>query len=629
MKSTYIESFKAGLKPDPYINFAEWADQNFRLTPEASVEPGKYRTSRTPWVIEILEELSPQSPINEVVVIKPTQMGYTTVASILILGTIDRYPGPIAFAQATEGMVIRYSKKKLGPTIDSMPHIKSKITGDTILLKEFLGGSISLFGTNSGTSARSDSVKVLIVDDYNAFTQDVGDEGGPGDLLKKRCDAFGDRKKIYINSTPTLKGVGLIEDEWSESSQGYFHLPCPHCEEFQFLIFGGVDSKFGIKFSRDRDGQVTDAWYVCKHCYKRIDEFHKTEMLKKGKYIHKYPNRKKRGFKINSQYSPLGWVSWVQIADEFLKAAKKLKRGDSKPMQVWVNTRQAESWEEDGTQPQWNILSNRAESYNILEVPSNGLCLIAAVDTQDDRLEFLLVAYGRGEECWIIYQATLYGDPDSPEVWKKLDELLFRTYKHESGAELMIESMGIDTGGHRAQAVYNYCRSRGPVVFALKGASQAGKPIISSPTKQDLNFKGVKIKKGVALWSIGTDVGKGTIYNRLKLKDHGPGFVHFPVGLPEEFYKQLTAEKLVKSYDKKGFPVLTWKKVRERNDVLDCMNYVYAAAIKVGLSRKNWDQLENNINNSIKEIPQKSYRSKEIGSKNPLTGRNLNPRNRR
>jgi len=598
MDSLPTKYFKAGIKPDPYIDFVEWGNKYFRLTKESSAEYGQYRTSRTPWVEEILRELSPQSQTQTVVVIKPTQMGFTTLATIMLCCIAHRYQGPCMFAQPTDDMVKKFSKKKLAPTVRAIPAlkdiikpVKSRDAGNTLLLKEFPGGSWTLTGSNSPASARSDSIRYLILDDYDGFIQDAGGEGLPGDLMKKRTDAFGSKKKIYINSTPTIKGSSHIEVEWEASSQGHFNVPCPHCGEYQFLEFGGPDADYGIKFTRDDDGQITDTWYVCQHCHQRIDEWHKTEMLSKGKYIHKYPDRKIRGFKVNSQYSPLGWVTWAQIAEEFLKATKALKRGDTRLMKTWTNTRQAETWEETGDQPEWEKLAARAEPYKILTVPMEAMLLVGGVDTQDNRLEVLIEAFGRGEESWIIYQSSLYGDPDRPEVWKKLDELLFRTYEHESGIGMHIEALGVDTGGHKTQSVYNYCRSRAPVVFALKGASTAGKPVIGSPTKQDINYAGEKIKKGVTLWTIGTDVAKGTIYNRLKLTTPGPGFIHFPIGLNDEFYRQLTAEKIVKSYNNQGFAVQKWIKTRARNDVLDCKVYSYAAALKAGLAYRDWDRV--------------------------------------
>lgn len=529
------------------------------------------------------------------------------------------YPGPTMFAMPTDDMAKKHSKKKIAPSILVMPCLKpiikkakSRDSGNTLLMKEFPGGSWTFTGSNSPASARSDSIRYLVLDDLDGFVQDAGDEGAPHDLLKKRTDAFGLKKKIYINSTPTVSGASHIEKEYEESSQGVYHVPCPYCKEFQELEFGGTGFDYGIKFTRDKDGQIIDIWYTCKHCLKRIEEWQKTEMLAAGIYEHKFPDRKKRGFKINSLCSPLGWLSWHQVADEFLKAAKALKKGNSNPFKVWTNTRMAETYEEDGEQPEWAKLLARAESYKVLTVPQGGLVLCAGVDTQDNRLEVLIKAYGREEENWIIYHDTIYGDPDLPVVWNQLDDLLNKSYKHQSGANLHILSTAIDTGGHKTQAVYNYCRTRKPRVFAVKGASTLGKPILNRPTTQDVDFLGQKIKNGVELWTIGVDTAKGTIYNRLKITQHGPGYYHFPIGLEDEFYEQLTAEKLVKKFVD-GYPRYRWVKTRDRNDILDCDVYCLAAAYKAGITRINFDKLEKNLSSISEKVtsPKRKNRPKK------------------
>lgn len=595
----------------------EWSNRYRRLPKESSVEPGLYRTSRTPYVEEPLRELSPQSPTQEVIVVKPTQVGFTELGNNFLFGTAHLYPGPSMMAMPTDAMALKHSKKKVAPSVRAMPCLKgiikeakSRDSGNTLLLKEFPGGSWTFTGSNSPASARSDSIRYLILDDYDGFVQEAGTEGSPGDLFRKRTDAFGGKKKIYINSTPTLAGTSHIEREWADSSQGLFNVPCPHCGEYQFMEFGGKDSTHGIKFTRDDDGQVIDVWYTCKHCHARVDEWQKTEMMARGKYIHTYPDRKKRGFKINALYSPVGWLSWSQIVVEFLQANEAKKKGSTSKMKVWVNTRAAETWEEEGDQPEWAKLSARAEPYRILTVPWRGQLVVAGVDTQDNRLEVVVMAYGKGEESWVIYRTTIYGNPDQPEVWRQLDEILGMQFQHESGAGLHIESMAVDTGGHKTQAVYQYCRSRGPVAFAIKGQSQPGKPVYGRPTAQDVDYLGKTIKNGVQLYPVGSDVAKGVIYNRLRLTDHGPGYIHFPIGLDDDFYLQLTAEKNVKRYDLKGREVREWVKVRERNDVLDCFVYAYAAALKAGVQHRNWEERNDKLQGVANGSPVNSTQPK-------------------
>ncbi|MEO5376021.1 MAG: phage terminase large subunit family protein, partial [Alphaproteobacteria bacterium] len=112
-------------------------------------------------------------------------------------------------------------------------------------------------------------------------------------------------------------------------------------------------------------------------------------------------------------------------------------------------------------------------------------------------------------------------------------------------------------------------------------------------------------KRGLKVWSVGTPVAKSELYRWLKLdrptdealaKGEGwpPGFCHFP-RYGEEFFKQLTAERLVTRMVK-GFPRGVWEKDGgRRNEALDCRVYARAAAAVFGIDRldeRQWKRLE-------------------------------------
>ena len=52
---------RAGAKPDPKLKISEWADQYRILTTRSSPEPGIWRTSRTPFLKDIMDALMPDS----------------------------------------------------------------------------------------------------------------------------------------------------------------------------------------------------------------------------------------------------------------------------------------------------------------------------------------------------------------------------------------------------------------------------------------------------------------------------------------------------------------------------------------------------------------------------------------
>jgi len=388
------------------------------------------------------------------------------------------------------------------------------------------------------------------------------------------------------------------------------------------LKWGGKGAAFGLKFEH-QGPTVTDSWYECSSCHSRIDEGHKPEMLSAGEWIPNNPeNRNRRGYHLSSLYSPLGWKSWREIAQEFLAAGK-----NKALLQVWTNTLLAETWEDEGTQPDWVAIKNRAEPYSILEVPRGGLLLTAGVDVQDNRLSLAVWAWGRGEEAWLVYWGEIYEDPGGPQAWVNLDEILNRPYRHAHGSDLSILSAGVDSGGHHTQTVYNYCRTRRPRVFALKGHSRKSTPIISRPTLQDVTAGGQTIKGGVQLWLVGADTAKAQLYSRLQISENGPGKIHTPIGTDDDFYRQLTSEKLVTRFHK-GFPVTEWVlESGARNEGLDCTCYALAAAMRIGLQRMDWDELEKAVTPESNDEWQERQQRRESARQgpSPLRGRNLNP----
>jgi phage terminase large subunit GpA-like protein len=534
-----------------------------------------------------MDALDPYSGIEEIGVMKATQLGVTEVGNNWIFHTVDIAPCSMMAVFPTDNLAQKHSKQKLSPAIEATPQLEGKILPrrvrdgeNTILGKSFPNGYLWMSGSNSGANFRSMSVKNCFFDDIDGF-EIIPGEGDPLSLGKKRTDSYGARRKIFYNSTPTLKGASFIDEYFQSSDQRYYNVPCPLCGTYQRLEWGGKNSDFGIKFERDEDGIVIDVYYQCRDCKGRIDEHHKTRMLRDGKWIPTYPNRPRRGYQISSLYSPAGWVSWKQVVEEFLEAV-----GNPEKMKTWVNTRKGEPYEEKGEQPEWTILKARAEPYEPMTVPRGVRLLSAGVDVMDTYFSLLVVGWGALEEAWIIHYAELYGDPEQKEIWEQLDGLLYRAYDAQEGGKMNIVSAAVDSGGHHTQAVYRYARDRQPVVMACQGASQANAPLLRKPTKQDVAYMGSVIKGGVLLWSIGTDVAKSTIYSRFGLTKPGPGYIHFPIGYPDNLYQELTAEKHVDRLHK-GYIRKEWVQIRDRNHALDDLVYAYGAAVRAGAHTLN------------------------------------------
>jgi phage terminase large subunit GpA-like protein len=390
------------------------------------------------------------------------------------------------------------------------------------------------------------------------------------------------RRKAFIVSTPTLDGASKIDEEWLSSDQRKYFVPCPHCNHFQYLKF---------KQLRWTEGKPNEAQYECEECTALIEEKNKTEMLSKGEWRKKYPESKTAGFHINSLYSPLGWYSWAEIAKDYEAAKKQLEQEHkTELMRTFVNTVLGETYKEVGDAPEWKRLYLRRENYEIGTCPEKVCFLTAGVDVQKDRLECEVVGWGQHKESWSVEYIVFIGDTSAEKVWDDLQSYIEKSFVRDDDQELPIQVVGIDSG-YNTQQVYNFVRKfSASRVIAFKGSDQISVPV-SHPRIVDVKIKGKStVRRGVKVWNVGVNVLKAELYGWLKLdppigEEKTPsGFCHFPQ-YEDEYFKQMTAERVLIRRNRKGFSNIEWVKDRERNEVLDCRIYARAAASLFGMDR--------------------------------------------
>jgi phage terminase large subunit GpA-like protein len=560
--------FLEGFRPPPDFTVSEWADQHRYLPRVSSSEPGLWRTSRTPYLREIMDEMSPRSHTEEVVVMKGSQVGFTECLINITLFYMAHAPGPILSVQPTIGIAERFSKQRLQPSITECVTLKDKVAdnksregGNTTLQKDFPGGTLILGGANSAAGLRSMPIQTLLLDEVDAYPRDVDGEGDPYELAKRRTTNFA-RKKILTGSTPTVANESRIDELFRLSDQRYYYVPCPFCGAMQIIKWAN------IKFT-DRD--LDSVHLECEACHAPIYERHKTVMLSKGEWRKHNPGSNVAGFHISALYSPTGWYSWADAVNDHLKAL-----GDPLKRKVWVNTVLAEVWDDAAVTIDHSWLMTRREKYAD-DCPDGVLCLTAGVDTQDDRLECQVVGWGVKGESWIIDYQVLIGDPKYAKVWTRLDEILLRAWGHEKYGQIVIGSTNVDAGGHCTDEVYEFCKQRQVRhVFPVLGRGGAGRQLVARAIKSK--------RAGTYVFHLGVDQAKATLYARLRLPDAGPGYVHFPAVLPaltgerreltEQYFQGLTSEKKVQRRHA-GLPSFEWVlPPGKRNEPLD--TYVYA-----------------------------------------------------
>lgn len=606
------------LDPDPDLPVDVWAD-TYQVIPKDSGanEYGKFRTSRTPHARMVMQALSDHHPCKRVVLMGASQMLKTQTGLNWLMASIHQSPANFLWILPT-GKLAKRASTRIAKNIAAVPEVAERVAAprsrdsvNTLEAKEYIGGSLFIVTAGAAANLSEVPARRVLFDEVDRAELNVNGEGDPVALAEARQTTFERNRKSYYPSSPTIKDESIVERLYLRGTQRHALADCLHCFEPQPLDFD--------RLIVSDDGQ--SALYPCMHCGAVHTESDKPRMFARGAWSDGAGgDGETESFTISGMFLPYGWLPWIALKREYDKAKAKLDEGSEEAMIAFYNTRLAKSWERQKEQTKAEELMARAEPYNLGTCPAGVLCLTATVDTQADRLEMLVIGWGRGLEAWVIDYQVVRGDPADLQTWARLDALLQTRYPHAYGQTLAIKAAFVDSGGNATQEVYNYTRTkRHRHIYAIKGASKPGRPILSSkPSKVEVRWNGRVEPYGAELWFVGTDTAKDYLANRWRVSQ-GVGQIHFSHQLTEDFYRQITAEYRVTLW-KHGHRVSRWeKKQADRNEVLDLMVYNTAVAQYLGLhklSDPHWDKLAAALNpNQISLFATETEASPEINTK--------------
>lgn len=587
---------KNGLKPLPKTSVSRWADNHRMLSSGISAEPGKWKTSRAPYQKDIMNAFT-EPGIHRVVVKSSSQIGKSDMMNNVIGRFAHLDPCAIMMIQPTIDMAQDYSKTRIAPMIRDTKvlnnlfyDVKSRDANNTILSKVFPGGRLIMCGANSPAGLASRPIRILLADEVDRFPDSAGTEGDPVDLAAKRMTTFWN-SCMGLFSTPTNEGTSRIDEEYLAGTQEEWQHKCPNCGEYHLLRH--IDMTVDYKEIKTPSGKktviVNDVKWRCPHCGFSFSE--KEMKQTPQKYVSRNADALKNGirsFFVNGFTSP--WMTWTRIMREWLEA-----KGDPEREKVIMNTVFGESYKQKGAFEDEQIFLRRRESYGA-ELPNGVLLLTAAIDTQDNRLEYEVVGWGKEEECWGIRKGIVLGAPNQDQTWKEIDNILDKTYHFADGKGLKVVRTFIDSGGHYTSDVYNYCQKNfHKQRFAIKGRGGPGIPLIYKIAKAN-NAKAPLILLGV-------DDGKQQIMDRLSIDSPGPLYFHFPQdegikelsnrGYDDLYFKGIISEHK-KVYKRNGVLREVWETTKNvRNEPLDLRNYNLACMKSL---KPDWVKLEMLVN---------------------------------
>lgn len=578
------------LRPRERLSIAAWAARYRVLPPGKVAEGGPWNHDRIPYLNGIMAALLDDHPAPLVVFVKSSQVGGSEMALNWIGRTIHQQPGSMLALFPSEKDARKWVKTKLNPMLSLTPELRRLIPpgrhkgaddeGNTLQQKDFPGGTLFTGSANIPNDVASVAVGKLLLDEVDRMPAVLEGEGDPIELAKRRLATFA-RRKVCEISTPTTFESSRIWADWLTSTMDRYFVPCPHCATFQVLTFDNL---------KWPDGSPQAAEYQCESCELMIRERAKGDMLAAGEWRSTHPDREDicKGFHVNALYTPTGLGdSWADHARAWEQA-----RGKPARIQVFYNTRRGEVVKSEKVRLEWEALALRREPYPLRTIPPGGLILTSGTDVQVDRIETMIVAWGREERAAVVDHTVFYGDPTRAEVWTQLDAHLAKTIANSYGVPMRLSTSAIDSGNwqHEVLGFTRTRRARG--IFATKGSSVRSRIAIGKPTRVDLNVRGQHVRRGAEQFQIGVTALKSALYKRMQA-DEGElpadRHIRFSADLPDEFFRQLAAER----YDEKH----GWQKHYDRNEALDLFVMAMAAALHhtVQLDRMrelDWQRLE-------------------------------------
>ena len=576
------------VEPPPPVDHLSWAEENVVFGKESPF-PGPYNRDLFPFFDRILEALAPDDPSRDVTLRKSAQLGGTVIAQIFAGSTLAQDPCDFLYVHPTEPNAKRWSKLKWKKFLRQSTALRRIFTGrardasDSVLYQERDDGlgSITISGANSEASLSMVSMPKQVQDDLAKWETNAA--GDPESQADSRSSAF-EFAKIFKPGTPLVEPGCRITRNYKAGTQENFHVPCPHCDHYQLLEWENMLANL------DKD-HPERAHFTCVACGCEIEQKHRHEIVRRGRWVAENPKAKSVSFHLWSAYGPL--MSWARIADAWLKA-----KGDPEAERVFLNDVVGKAFEFKGEAPPWEEVRNRAEETGHVRgrIPPGFVVLTIGLDCQKDRVEWHLVGWARDMRRAAIDYGVQSGHISEEKCQKGLNLLLKQTWRNSAGRDIGIDLTAID-GNAWTEDVWEWAKRHPQSKLIMVRGNRGDAAALLEQVKRERDRHGKLIKWSRRFYNFGASPLKMAFYRSLKKADlMERGYVALPMGMEDEYFRQLCSEKRVPKRQKTGFVKYEWHKdPNQANEGLDTMLQAEAAAIKYGvrtMTDSRWDMLE-------------------------------------
>lgn len=569
------------LNPPPLRTADEWADEN-RMLPIGSAEPGRWRTSRTPYMREIYRAASDHR-YKFVVAAMGSQMAKTEwLLNVVGHRLCDGPFVPALIVQPTEKAARSFSNDRFQKMIESTPALSERLHpghADKVTEKFFAGIRCGFGWAGSATELASHPAGLVVVDELDRMESDVAGEGDPVSVVSARTFTY-PHAKILVASTPTVDPFSAIWKWFRAGTMYKWAWHCPQCGG----RFVPMLSMLKWDSSASEDAIRKDARIECPHCQAMIGDKYREEMNNGGEYVpHMIDDKGDEVETDEPRRTEVAsfWVSglaspWVSLGDSAVMMARAYASRDQEKIQGVINTRFGELYKLHGDAPDWTQVYGLRLPYLPGDVPHGVQLITMGVDVQKRGVYYVIRGWGFNSESWLLRYGFVAGETEYDNVWVALGHVQGELIKTEWQVHRVFVDSGYRPGDKSRRPenqVYAHCRRHHGLVFPTKGHDSQDRPI--RPVDIDINVAGRVLKRGVKLFHLDTDYLKQWIYSRIRWPAGEPGGWHVHEETDEDYCRQIVSESLIIKPSGKR----VWVKNQSDNHYLDCEVNAYAAAM--------------------------------------------------
>ncbi len=627
------------------ISIIEWAETYRILTSEESFHTGRFDCGKIP-ALEYVYDCMANRFIYIIVAMKASQIGWSELTNNFIGWMIHTCPSKMQWAFPGREPSRIYSREKFKPFFDGTKVLRDIINvgvaKESFNYFKFPGGWLKLTTLGAISSSKSSSVAVIGVEEPDDVKDDVKGQGDTLENVKGRQKTFPiGWKKLIFGGTPTDKDFSRVEAGYKQSNQLVFKAECHHCTSLIEL------SLTNLKYTEYQDRYIDDvygkynpesAYYECPVCLghwtfeeknqnivngKKHGFYDFTGNFSKGWHPKKPDVTETFGFHIPELVSTLSSSTFPELAAKKILADLALAKGNESPMKSYVNNSEGLPYASGITSMEAEEMILLRRNYPEHVVPMEGLTLTCGIDVQDNRFAFVIRAWGRNNNSYLVTWLEIFGDVKVQEteedeegnikflgIWGELtDRTVLATIPHASGKPMRIDAISIDSGDN-TELVYKWVQvmqQHNQQVFATKGVRDlrhSDDEIYREPGQFDITTEGqarklLFEKMGISLYILGAHRAHTEILNRVSLnrnKDAKSNIYYFNEQSYGDYENQMTSCRSIidvnNGNNKTVYKLIPGKRKEAMDAEKNALHASYAIGIR-SYPHARWQQLEN------------------------------------